>query len=72
MSKTEHLYMDYLAIAQTILRALPFTQDHYKSDLEPITRKVQSDDERIAEIAWARMKLMHQEESSGGSTILFL
>ena len=64
--------MDYLAIAQAILRSLPFTQDHYTSELEPITRKVQSDDERIAEIAWARMKLIHQEQSSGGSTMLFL
>lgn len=64
--------MDYLAIAQTILKALPFTQDHYKSDLEPVKRKVQSDDERIAEIAWARMKLIHKEQSSSGPTILFL
>ena len=64
--------MDYLAIAQTILNALPVPQDHYMSDLEPVKRKAQSDDERIAEIAWARMKLIHQNQSSGGSTLLFL
>ena len=64
--------MDYLAIAQTILASLPFTQDHDISDLKPIKRKHQSDDERIAEIAWARMQLIHQEQSSGGPTILFL
>ena len=64
--------MDYLAIAQAILKSLPFTEDHYTSELEPIKRKVQSDDERIAEIAWARMKLIHQEQSSSGPTILFL
>ena len=64
--------MDYLAIAQAILKSLPFTQEHYTSGIEPISRKVQSDDERIAEIAWARMQLIYQEESPGGPAILFL
>ncbi|MEM8863245.1 MAG: hypothetical protein AAGD96_33465 [Chloroflexota bacterium] len=64
--------MDYLAIAQAIIKSLPLTQDLYSDDLEPIKRKTQSDDERIAEIAWARMQLMHQERSSNGPTMLFL
>lgn len=64
--------MNYLAIAQAILQSLPFTNDHYTSDLEPIKRKPQSDDERIAEIAWTRMQLIHREKSSKGPNMLFL
>ncbi|MEM9216202.1 MAG: hypothetical protein AAGD25_17880 [Cyanobacteria bacterium P01_F01_bin.150] len=64
--------MDYLAIAQTILKSLPLSQEFYEDGPEPIRRKPQSDDERIAEIAWARMRLMQQERSSSGPTMLFL
>ncbi|MGJ3254079.1 MAG: hypothetical protein ACFE0J_23545 [Elainellaceae cyanobacterium] len=50
--------MDYLAIAQSILQDLP------EPDIKPIQRVQPSDDERIAEIAWMRMKLMFAERSS--------
>lgn len=50
--------MDYLAIAQSILQDLP------EPDIKPIQRTQPSDDERIAEIAWMRMKLMFAERSS--------
>ncbi|MGJ3249264.1 MAG: hypothetical protein ACFE0I_24710 [Elainellaceae cyanobacterium] len=50
--------MDYLAIAQSILQDLP------EPDIKPIQRVKPSDDERIAEIAWMRMKLMFAERSS--------
>ncbi|MEB3356657.1 MAG: hypothetical protein VKK04_08020 [Synechococcales bacterium] len=52
--------MDYRAIAQSILTNLP------TPDQEPIQRSRQTDDERIAAIAWTRMKLMHAEQASGG------
>lgn len=64
--------MNYLAIAQSVLASLSFNQEHSMSDVKPVQRKSQSDDERIAEIAWARMKLIHQEQSSDGNSILFL
>lgn len=52
--------MDYRAIAQSILKNLP------EPSQEPIQRSQQSDDERIAAIAWTRMKLIHAEKSAGG------
>lgn len=52
--------MDYRAIAKSILNNLP------EPDQEPIQRSQQSDDERIAAIAWTRMKLMNAEKAAGG------
>ncbi len=53
--------MDYLAIAQSILQNLPVP------DAVPIRRTHQSDDERIAEIAWMRMQLMFAERAASGT-----
>lgn len=52
--------MDYRAIAKSILDNLP------EPDHEPIQRSQQSDDERIAAIAWMRMRLVHAEKAAGG------
>ncbi len=52
--------MDYRAIAQSILQNLP------EPEQQPIQRSQQSDDERIAAIAWTRLKLMQAEKASGG------
>ena len=52
--------MDYRAIAQSILKNLP------EPEQIPIQRSPQSDDERIAAIAWTRLKLVQAEKSAGG------
>lgn len=64
--------MDYLAIARSIRRGLSPQQQRENSELYPKPHKPQSDDERIAAIAWTRMRLIHREQSSGGPRMLFL
>ena len=64
--------MDYLAIAQSILETLPANEIAQSSELKPLQRKQQSDDDRIAEIAWARIKLIAQARSWRGPMMFLI
>ena len=64
--------MDYLEIARSIRRGFSPQQQQNIPELYPKPHKPQSDDERIASIAWTRMRLIHREQSNGGSLMLFL
>lgn len=63
--------MDYLAIARSILKDLPDT--HIDGPpVQPRHRSYQSDDDRIAQIAWTRMKLQMTVERSSLKSYLLL